>query len=52
MNGKSYQVAILYNEDTQILRGNPQDLLAVQYTATAAQNLFEALTGLGYPVVN
>jgi D-alanine-D-alanine ligase len=51
MNGKSYQVAILYNEDTQILRGNPQDLLAVQYTATAAQNLFEALTGLGYPVV-
>ena len=50
MNGMSYQVALLYNEDTQIARGNPQDLLAVRYTATAAQNLSEALTSLGYPV--
>ncbi len=50
MNGKSFQVAILYNEDAQITRGNPQDLLAVQYTATAAQHLYEALTSLGYPV--
>jgi D-alanine-D-alanine ligase len=51
MNGKSFQVAILYNEDVQITRGNPQDLLAVQYTVTATQNLYEALTGLGYSVI-
>ena len=50
MNGKSFQVALLFNEDVQITRGDPQDLLAVQYTATAAQHLYEALTSLGYPV--
>jgi D-alanine-D-alanine ligase len=50
MNGKSFQVAILFNEDVQIIRGNPQDLLAIQGTVTATQNLYEALTSLGYPV--
>ena len=50
MNGKSIQVSILYNEDGQITRGDPQDLLAIQYTATATQHLFEALTSLGYSV--
>jgi D-alanine-D-alanine ligase len=51
MNAKSFQVAILYNEDGQITRGDPQDLLAVQYTVTATQHLYEALTCLGYPVI-
>jgi D-alanine-D-alanine ligase len=50
MNGKSIQVAILFNEDVQITRGDPQDLLAVQDTATTTQNLFEALNSLEYPV--
>ena len=50
MNGKSFQVALLFNEDAQITRGDPQDLLAVQDTATATQHLYEALTSLGYPV--
>ncbi len=50
MNGKSFQVVILYNEDAQICRGDPQDLLAVQYTVTATQHLLEALSSLGYPV--
>ena len=50
MNGKSHQVALLYNEDAQISKGDPQDLLAVQYTVTAAQNLFEALKSSGYSV--
>ncbi len=50
MNGLSFQVAILFNEDAQITRGDPQDLVAVQYTVTAAQHLYEALTSLGYPV--
>jgi D-alanine-D-alanine ligase len=45
-----FRVALLYNEDTQISRGDPQDILAIQYTVTAAQKLFEALAGLGYPV--
>ncbi len=50
MNGKSFQVALLFNEDAQITRGDPQDLLAVQDTVTATQHLYEALTSLGYPV--
>jgi D-alanine-D-alanine ligase len=51
MNGQSFQVVVLYNDDAQICRGDPQDLLAVQYTATAAQHLLEALSSLGYPVI-
>lgn len=50
MNHKSNKVVILFNEDAQICRGDPQDLLAVQFTATTSQYLFEALTSLGYPV--
>ena len=52
MNGFSpRQIAILYNKDGQVTRGDPQDLLAIQCTITASQNLFKALTGLGYSVV-
>jgi D-alanine-D-alanine ligase len=51
MNGQSFQVVVLYNDDAQICRGDPQDLLAVQYTATAAQHLLEALSSLGYPAI-
>ncbi|MCX6033736.1 MAG: hypothetical protein NTV38_01970 [Chloroflexi bacterium] len=51
MNDKSFKVAILFNEDAQIIRGDPQDLLAIQGTVTATQNLYEALTSLGYPVI-
>ncbi len=45
------QVAILYNKDDQVTRGDPQDLLAIQCTVTATQNLYKALTSLGYRVV-
>jgi D-alanine-D-alanine ligase len=52
MNGFSpRQVAILYNQDRQVTRGDPQDLLAIQCTVSAAQNLYKALFSLGYPVV-
>ncbi len=51
MNFSSQQIAILYNEDGQITRGDPQDLLAVQCTITAANHLHEALSSLGYPVI-
>jgi D-alanine-D-alanine ligase len=50
MDGKSFQVALLFNEDAQITRGDPQDLLAVQFTVTATQHLYTALTSLGYSV--
>ena len=50
MNGINIKVAILFNEDAQIARGDSQDLLAVQYTVTTTQYLYEALTSLGYPV--
>ena len=45
------QVAILYNKDGHVTQGDPQDLLAIQCTITATQNLYKALTGLGYQVV-
>ncbi len=50
MDGKNFQVAVLFNEDAQISKGDPQDLLAVQYTVTAAQHLYDALASLGYSV--
>ncbi len=50
MNGKSFKIVILFNEDVKICRGDPQDLLAVQFTATAAQYLSEALASGGYAV--
>jgi len=52
MNGFSpRRVAILFNKDVQVSRGDPQDLLAIQCTITATQNLYKALTSLGYDVV-
>jgi D-alanine-D-alanine ligase len=52
MNGFSpRQVAILYNNDAQIARGDPQDLLAIQCTITATRNIHEALTNQGLQVV-
>lgn len=45
------QVAILYNKDVQVTRGDPQDLLAIQCTISAAQNLSKALSSLGYQVI-
>ena len=52
MNGLSpRRVGILFNKDVQVSRGDPQDLLAIQCTITATQNLYKALTSLGYEVV-
>lgn len=52
MNGSSSrQVAILFNKDDQVTKGDPQDLLAIQCTVTATQNLYKALTSQGYRVV-
>jgi D-alanine-D-alanine ligase len=52
MNGLgSRRIALIYNKDVQVTRGEPQDLLAIQYTVSATQNVYKALSGLGYPVV-
>jgi D-alanine-D-alanine ligase len=51
MNGFSpRRVAILYNKEKQVTRGDPQDLLAIQCTINATQNLYKGLTSLGYQV--
>ncbi len=52
MNGLSpRRVAILFNKDDHVPKGDPQDLLAIQCTVAATQHLFKALSGLGYEVV-
>ena len=52
MNGFGpHKVAILYNNDAQIARGDPQDLLAIQCTIAATRNIHEALTNQGLQVV-
>ncbi len=48
MKGQNYQVAILYNLDDGIPRGEAHDLLAIQYTANTTQYIFDALSSLGY----
>lgn len=45
------QVAILFNKDGQVSKGDPQDLLAIQCTITATQNIFKALISSGYQVI-
>lgn len=51
MNGQTLQVAILYNIEDDVPRGDPHDLLAIQYTANTTQYIYEALTSLGYNTV-
>jgi len=48
MRGQAFQVAILYNLEYEVPKGDPHDLLAIQYTANTTQKLYEALTSLGY----
>jgi len=51
MTGKNFQVAILFNDDTQLAGNSSQDIEAVQYTVTVTQKLHEALTSQGYQVI-
>lgn len=48
MNTYRFKIALLFNEDTCIKQGDPQEILAVQYTATTARHVFDALSELGY----
>jgi D-alanine-D-alanine ligase len=51
MDDYHLQVAILFNDDIQVTRGEAQDLTAIQGTVTTAQSVYEALTSLGYATV-
>jgi D-alanine-D-alanine ligase len=48
MRGKMFQVAILYNLEDDVPRGDAHDLLAIQYTANTTQYIHDALSSLGY----
>ena len=48
MRGQNYQVAILYNLDDGVPRGDAHDLLAIQYTANTTKYIYDALISLGY----
>jgi D-alanine-D-alanine ligase len=51
MDDYHLQIAILFNDDIQVTRGEAQDLTAIQGTVTTAQSVYEALTSLGYATV-
>lgn len=51
MDRQAFQVAILYNLDDGISRGDPHDLLAIQYTVHTTQYLYDALNAQGYQTV-
>jgi len=42
------EIVLVYNLDEQTPRGEPEDLIAIQYTAQTTQHLFKALCALGY----
>jgi len=51
MDESHLQIAILYNEEGQFIRGDAQDLTAIQFTATTAQFLYDALASAGYSTI-
>ncbi len=51
MRGRDIQIAVVFNLEDGTSRGEPQDLIALQYTACTAQSLYEAIERLGYPAV-
>jgi D-alanine-D-alanine ligase len=49
MSRDDFQIILLYNDDSHIRHGSPQDLLAVQCTVTTTHLLNKTLLDLGYP---
>ena len=41
-------IALIYNQEEEIIRGESQDLIALQYTIKTAASIHEALCRLGY----
>ncbi len=48
MRSRDLQIALVFNVEDGTTRGEPQDLIALQYTACTAQSLYETLNLLGY----
>lgn len=48
MKKKNRPIILLYNDDSHIKHGSPEDLIAIQGTVTASRHLHETLRGLGY----
>jgi D-alanine-D-alanine ligase len=48
---RDFQVAILYNDDREVSRGTPQDLVAIADTVNTANSLYKSLTSLQYDTV-
>lgn len=48
MSGNNFRIVLLFNVESQTSRGEPQDLIALQYTASTAESLYQALCSLGY----
>ena len=48
MKTTDLHIILLYNDDSHIKHGSPQDLLAVQCTVATSRGLHEALVSLGY----
>ncbi len=48
MSGNDFRIVILFNVEGQTSRGEPQDLIALQYTARVSEHLYHALCSLGY----
>jgi len=44
-------IALIYNQEEEIIRGESQDLIALQYTIKTAASIHEALCRLGYQTV-
>ncbi len=50
MCAKDFKIAIVYNLEQEITQGDPQDLIALEDTASTAQYLYDAMLALGYNV--
>ena len=51
MDAEDSLIALVFNQEEEILRGESQDLIALQYTIKTAASIHEALCRLGYPTV-
>lgn len=51
MNIDDSLIALVYNQEEEIIRGDSQDLIALQYTTKTAASIHEALKRLGYQTV-
>ncbi|GER81328.1 MAG: ATP-grasp domain-containing protein [Anaerolineales bacterium] len=51
MDADDSLIALIYNQEEEIVKGDSQDLIALQYTTKTATSIYEALKRLGYPTV-